>query len=110
VKVKPGVVEVIAPRQPHSVPISTAHTFSDITNSNVTEKSPEFCTGLEVECWPQLLRVASAFQLHALSNVKDEYEWPWHAAVYVLGEYVCAATLLNTHWLLTDAKAMENLS
>jgi len=110
VTVKPGVVEVIAPHQPYSVPISTARASSNITKSNVTEQPPEFCTGLEVECWPQLLRVASAFQLHALSSVKDEYEWPWHAAVYVLGKYVCAATLLNTHWLLTDAKAMENLS
>jgi len=110
VRVKTGVVEVIAPHQPYSVPINTAHASSNITKSNVTEEPPEFCTGLEVECWPQLLRVASAFQLHALSSVKVEYEWPWHAAVYVLGEYVCTATLLSTHWLLTNAKAMEKLS
>jgi hypothetical protein len=108
VTVKPGVVEVVTAHQPFSVAVNAADISSHITSSNITEETPKFCTGLEVECWPQLLRVASAFHLHALSSVKDEYEWPWHAAVYVLGEYVGAATLLNTHWLLTDAKAMEN--
>lgn len=82
---------------------------SDITNPNVTKEPPQFCTGLEVECWPWFLHVASAFQLHAHSNVGEEYDWPWHAAVYVLGRYTCGATLLNTHWLLTDSVIMDNI-
>lgn len=88
----------------HSVDISP-----DINNSYVTNEPQQLCNGLEVECWPRLLDVASAFQLHENSHVEEEYDWPWHAAIYVLGKYICAATLLNTHWLLTDAVIMDNI-
>ncbi|XP_021924195.1 uncharacterized protein LOC110831956 [Zootermopsis nevadensis] len=105
-----ALVEVASP-QTYNVSTSTEDILTAITSSNVTKDTlpPKFCTGLEVECWPQLLRGASAFYLHALSSARQEYEWPWHAAVYVHGEYKCAAILLNSHWLLTDAVAMGNI-
>jgi hypothetical protein len=105
-------MEMVTPYPAYGISTSTADTYTDTTNSDATEDTltSKFCTGLEVECWPWLLRDASAFQLHALSSIREEYEWPWHAAVYVLGEYTCAAILLSTNWLLTDAIAMDNIS
>lgn len=106
---KSDALEAITKQPIYNVSTGTADISTDITNSHVTKEPWQYCTGLEVECWPQLLHVASAFQLHAHSNVGEEYDWPWHAAVYVLGKYTCGATLLNTHWLLTDAVIMDNI-
>jgi hypothetical protein len=102
-------VEAIIKQPTYNVFTGTADISTNITDSDVTKEPQQYCTGLEVECWPQLLHDASAFQLHARSNVGEEYDWPWHAAVYVLGKYTCGATLLNTHWLLTDAVIMDNI-
>jgi hypothetical protein len=109
--VKNFALEAVAPYHTYNVSASTEDIPTAITNSDVTKDAllPNFCSGLQVECWPQLLRDESDFRLHALSSVKQEYEWPWHAAVYVRGVYTCAATLLNSHWLLTDAEAMDNI-
>jgi hypothetical protein len=107
--VKNGAVEAIMQQPTYNLSTGNVDISTDITNPNVIKEPQQFCTGLEVECWPRLLHVASAFQLHARSNVGEEYDWPWHAAVYVLGKYTCGATLLNTHWLLTDAVIMNNI-
>lgn len=111
ITVKHGALEEVTPYQTYNVSTTIEDISTTVTSSGVTKEAlpPNFCTSLEVECWPQLLRDASAFHLHALSSVRQEYEWPWHAAVYVHGEYKCAATLLNSHWLLTDAVAMDNI-
>jgi hypothetical protein len=107
--VNSGAMEEIKHQQTYNISTGTVDISTGITNSNVTKEPQQFCTGLEVECWPQLLRVASAFQLHARSDAGEEYDWPWHAAVYVLGKYLCGATLLNAHWLLTDAVIMDSV-
>ncbi|PNF13768.1 hypothetical protein B7P43_G13137 [Cryptotermes secundus] len=109
ITVKSGAMEEIIQQPTYNVSAGNVDISTDITNPNVIKEPQQFCTGLEVECWPRLLHVASAFQLHTRSNVGEEYDWPWHAAVYVLGKYTCGATLLNTHWLLTDAVIMGNI-
>jgi hypothetical protein len=107
--VNSGAMGEITPQKTYKISTGTVDISTGITNSNVTMEPQQFCTGLEVECWPRLLRVASAFQLHARSYLGEEHDWPWNAAVYVLGKYTCGATLLNTHWLLTDAVIMDNV-
>ena len=69
---------------------------------------PMSCFGLHVDCWLRLVGDVSTFKMNVISN-KDEYKWPWHASVYVWGKYFCTATLLDTHWLLTDAVFLKNV-
>ncbi|KAJ9579974.1 hypothetical protein L9F63_004357, partial [Diploptera punctata] len=79
--------------------------LTDVINE-ITPAQP--CTGLHVKCWSRLVGDVSTFKINVLSD-KEEYEWPWHASVYVLGKYICSATLLNTWWLLADAHLFENI-
>ena len=84
------------------------NSMNSLTNIINEITPPQSCTGLHVECWSRLVGDISMFKMNVMSD-KNEYEWPWHASVYVLGEYFCAATLLNTQWLLTDAELLRNV-
>ncbi|XP_066994121.2 serine protease nudel [Anabrus simplex] len=67
------------------------------------------CVGLRVQCSGQRMGNKEEFKLHT-SDGKEEYEWPWHAAIYVDGAYCCSAVLLNPSWLLTSIACIDHLN
>ncbi|KAJ4432273.1 hypothetical protein ANN_20891 [Periplaneta americana] len=94
----------------NSTNIANASNYDDDLSEMIRKNlPPKYCTGLEVKCVPRLFGGAASFQLHSASSVETEYRWPWHAAVYVNGVYLSAATLLDARWLLTEAIMMDNI-
>ncbi|XP_069675229.1 serine protease nudel-like [Periplaneta americana] len=94
----------------NSTNIANASNYDDDLSEMIRKNlPPKYCTGLEVKCVPRLFGGEASFQLHSASSVETEYRWPWHAAVYVNGVYLSAATLLDARWLLTEAIMMDNI-
>ncbi|XP_076231283.1 serine protease nudel [Calliopsis andreniformis] len=67
------------------------------------------CPGLYIRCRPVFNSSLSAHLTVDADTGSRDYFWPWLAAIFVDGSYRCTAILLDTNWLLSAAKCVENV-
>lgn len=84
----------------------TLHGDPSMTLLNDKNKT---CSGLYVHCRPVLSSSLSALLTVDAETGNRDYLWPWLAAIFVDGSYRCSAVLLDSNWLLSAAKCVENI-
>ncbi|XP_076624870.1 serine protease nudel isoform X2 [Colletes latitarsis] len=84
-------------------------TLQEVPSAASLDDEAETCPGIHVRCRPVLSGSVNTLVTVDAETGSRDYLWPWLAAIFVDGEYRCSAILLDTNWLLTAAKCIENV-
>ena len=76
--------------------------------ASLNEHDETTCLGLYVHCTPTLSGSMNAHLAIDASTGSRDYLWPWLAAIFVDGRHRCVALLLDSNWLLSAVKCLEN--
>ncbi|XP_058836544.1 serine protease nudel [Topomyia yanbarensis] len=42
-----------------------------------------------------------------IENFGDDYDWPWNVDIYLEGEYLCSAIIVDVHWIIVESSYMR---
>lgn len=84
-------------------------TYQENSSAASLNEEDETCLGLYIHC-----AAIPSGSMYAHLAIDDrtgnrDYLWPWLAAIFVDGRYRCMALLLDSNWLLSAAKCLENV-
>ena len=66
------------------------------------------CKYINVSCSSQMCGTRPSLGIWTgLPNLEGRY--PWHATLFLNGEYLCGATLIAPQWLIASANCIRNL-
>ncbi len=92
-------------------PVKPTQTTPDVFHSLRKRQAPtatDDCKLVNVSCSTQMCGTRPSLgNWNGIPNIEGRY--PWHATLFLNGEYLCGATLIAPQWLVASANCIRNI-
>lgn len=92
----------------YAINIDASSNWHSIAKRQLAVPTTSSCSFVNVTCGKQLCGIRP--NLGGWDNLPNvEGRFPWHATLFLGGQYLCGATLIAPEWLLASANCFRNI-